>query len=58
MFKSSRECLQRVQDQQQLPALVNSCFKEAFLPVPKCADAVPSHDLFDATCAQVFDAIC
>ena len=43
MFKSSRECLQRVQDQQQLPALVNSCFTEAFLPVPKRADAVPSR---------------
>ena len=43
VFKSSRECLQRVQDQQQLPALVNSCFTEVFLPVPKRADAVPSR---------------
>ena len=43
MFKSSGECLQRVQDQQQLPALVNSCFTEAFLPVPKRTDAVPSR---------------
>ena len=41
MFKTSRKCAcngYRTSD-----ALVNSCFTEAFLLVPKCADAVPNH---------------